>query len=201
MQLCQVVFNEVEGMLAENLTEAKIASILEQDICPRLPSVAKTMCMLLADKFLPFVIARLEAHVLPGDACTEFQLCSAVPQPHTDPEPVQILNIDLDLPPIQRFVDVCGDPAYTSDIQEAVNWLKSWIPLDVWDRIEQMGADIGNYLPYPFADEITGCSQSCGMPLGDLMLLNIAYELTDACMISHLASIPLRPSHHQARVL
>lgn len=186
-QLCEVVFNEVEGLLAENLTESAIASELQQNVCPRLPSIAKDMCFLLSDHFLPYIISKLETHIIPGEACTELKLCDSVPTPHVDPDPVNTFIVDLDLPPTEHFASVCSQPQYVGNVQEALTWLKSWLPLDALTKLQEMGQDIASYLPYPFADEITGCAAGLGIPAGDLLVLNVAYELTDSCIVEFVS--------------
>jgi acid ceramidase len=97
--------------------------------------------------------------------------------------PIKWYTIDLDQPADQRWNEVATD--YSDKIRELIGVIKNftvpffqdklidWIDnnLDLWD----------NRLPEPYASELRGMARVTGVPLGEIVLYNIFYEIFTVC--------------------
>ncbi|KJE89524.1 naaa protein [Capsaspora owczarzaki ATCC 30864] len=103
----------------------------------------------------------------------------ALAQQHDFP-PEQVI-VNLDLPPKQRWTQVATK--YSAQIQATVNFLKQLIPMHdlVLPVANVIGADIDNYLPMPYSDEIRGVAEAARITLGEAVLCNIIYDITSFC--------------------
>lgn len=88
-------------------------------------------------------------------------------------------NIDLDLPPDQRWLNVTQKYAkYTADI---VAGIRSKIPPFVLPLAEKLALYLDDHFPAPFPGELAGVSQGLNISLADAILLNIFYDLSAFC--------------------
>jgi len=103
--------------------------------------------------------------------------------PPTVTTPVPWYTIDLDDPPEKRWTKVATD--YSTRIQTLINVIKevvgglfgpgllNWVDLNMgaWDK----------KLPEPYATEIASIANITGLPLGEVVLYNIFYEVFTVC--------------------
>ena len=55
------------------------------------------------------------------------------------------------------------------------------IPTELVTIADKIGADLKSYIPSPFSDELIGLAAHSGIPLPELVLANLVYELTAFC--------------------
>ena len=55
---------------------------------------------------------------------------------------------------------------------------RKYIPDELIPLAEKIGADIDQYLHAPYAGEMRGIAKALNISLGDVVLLNIIYDLT-----------------------
>jgi len=175
--LCGIVVNEIAGFIIENLTISEIEDILKKDLCQNL-GVVKAICDALVDA-LPIVIGGLENQWSVSVVCVDLKFC-AVPFPvYTDPVPVPKYVINLDLPPRQRWVDICSVPTYKQMAQYLYQIITTILP---GQDIQLIGQELNDYyFPTEFGQEIRGCADQMNIPYGWVALFNLGYEITDAC--------------------
>ncbi|XP_029114745.1 acid ceramidase [Scleropages formosus] len=93
-------------------------------------------------------------------------------------------TVNLDLPPAKRWTDVMSDKKddLLGMIQVVRDLANAFVPsgklLDIVDRDLPLLLDT---LPFPFNEEIRGISAASGVPLGEVLLFNIFYEVFTAC--------------------
>jgi len=176
--LCGIVVNEIAGFLIENLTITEIEQLLKMDLCDNL-GMGKFICDGLVEA-LPIILEGLENQWSVSVVCVDLKFCD-VPFPvHADPLPAPKYIIDLDLPPLQRWVEICSVPTYKEMGQYLYQLIKTILP-DSSD-FELLGKEINDYyLPTEFAQEIRGCASQMNVPYGWVTLFNLGYELTDSC--------------------
>jgi len=106
-------------------------------------------------------------------------------------------TIDLDTPPIDRWTQVAT--AYQAEIAEMIDVIKNltkpffhgklinWVDthMNSWD----------NKLPQPYSDEIKGIANAVNLPLGEMVLYNIFYEIFTVCT-SIVAQDPTGKLYH-----
>eukprot|EP01124_Arcella_intermedia_P006616 TRINITY_DN1392_c0_g1_i1.p1 TRINITY_DN1392_c0_g1~~TRINITY_DN1392_c0_g1_i1.p1 ORF type:complete len:475 (-),score=69.11 TRINITY_DN1392_c0_g1_i1:20-1444(-) len=177
--LCGIVVNEIAGFLIENRTINEIESYLQQQICDKLGAVGP-ICDALVDA-LPLIISGFENQWSVSVVCVDLQLCN-IPFPnHTDPNPAPKATINLDLPPAQRWADLCATPTYQQNGQYLYAVVRAILP-DQGRVLEDIGESINdNYFPSEYGQEIKGCAAKMGIPYGWLALFNLGYEVSDAC--------------------
>jgi hypothetical protein len=169
--------NEIAGFVIENRSIAEIEQILKADICDHLGAFG-TVCDLLVDS-LPIILEGLDNQWSVSAVCVDLKLCSVPFNPYPDPQPLPVYTINLDLPPNQRWTQICSLPL----IVENANYLyKTFTTLLPGDVLLDVGEDIcDHYFPPEYAQEIMGCAKAMGIPYGYLALFNLGYEVTDAC--------------------
>ncbi|KAJ8335926.1 hypothetical protein SKAU_G00392680 [Synaphobranchus kaupii] len=93
-------------------------------------------------------------------------------------------TVDLDLPPSKRWTGVISDKKadLVTMIQAIKDLADSFVPsgklIELVDRDLPL---IVNTLPYPFNEEIKGIAKDSGVPLGEVILFNIFYEVFTVC--------------------
>ncbi|XP_049577214.1 acid ceramidase [Syngnathus scovelli] len=93
-------------------------------------------------------------------------------------------TVDLDLPPQDRWTAMITDKkAELVSMIEAVRDLaNAFVPdgklIELMDLTLPLVADT---LPYPFGDEMKGIAAASGVPLGEIVLFNIFYEVFTVC--------------------
>ncbi|XP_008316042.1 acid ceramidase [Cynoglossus semilaevis] len=99
-------------------------------------------------------------------------------------ETVSWYTVDLDLPPSSRWKEVISDKKV--DIQNMIQAIRdlasAFVPsgrlIELVDITLPLMADT---LPNPFREEIKGIATESGVPLGEIVLFNIFYEVFTVC--------------------
>ena len=83
-------------------------------------------------------------------------------------------TLDLDLPSEERWNHIAKD--FVKDVPAMLDYLNKYLP--VWARplVEKIGEDVEPYFK-DFGDEIIGLSKALGAPMGDLVALNLVYQI------------------------
>ncbi|XP_062510998.1 N-acylethanolamine-hydrolyzing acid amidase-like [Corticium candelabrum] len=87
--------------------------------------------------------------------------------------------VDLDMDPEKRWEHVVKD--YTALVPSLKNAILHFIPEDLVGVAEYIGSALDTYLPQPYAAEMRGISSSFNISLGEVVLLNIAYDFSAFC--------------------
>lgn len=95
---------------------------------------------------------------------------------------VQWYTINLDQPPYERWQKLISNKKAPLKelVQHIKNLAKSISPKLVEIVDNKLPLLIGN-LPCPFGEEIKGVADAAGIPLGEIMLFNIFYEVFSVC--------------------
>lgn len=93
------------------------------------------------------------------------------------PTPVKRFSVNLDLPPENRWNEIAI--LYKDNIQTMWTFVEKRIPKDAVPLLEELAADLDNYLPY--AGELKGLARSANMSLGAIVMANILYDVTAFC--------------------
>lgn len=91
-------------------------------------------------------------------------------QPHALP----VVSLDLDLPPLDRWIKVATP--YKSQAQEVVAYLKANVPAWALPLLEKIGKDIYTYFG-DYGEEMSGLAHTLGLKLGDVVLVNLVMQL------------------------
>uniref|UniRef100_A0A674BT86 Acid ceramidase n=1 Tax=Salmo trutta TaxID=8032 RepID=A0A674BT86_SALTR len=91
-------------------------------------------------------------------------------------------TIDLDLPPSERWKLIITDKKAEVRVLHVLDLANAFVPsgklIDLVDKDLPLIVDT---LPYPFNEEIKGIATSSGVPLGEVVLYNIFYEIFTVC--------------------
>ncbi|KAI6659921.1 hypothetical protein LOD99_14261 [Oopsacas minuta] len=90
-------------------------------------------------------------------------------------------SINLDLNPPERWKKVGQDYAnilknFKQDILEHYH-----IPKELVNIADKIGSDLDKYIPTPFSGEMIGLADTSNIPLSEIVLANLLYELTAFC--------------------
>jgi hypothetical protein len=171
------VVNEVAGFIIENKSIDEIETLIKNDVCAALGG-GKDICDTLVS-FLPLVLQGLENQWSVSAVCVDLDLCSVPFVPHDDPYPMPKYTINLDLPPSQRWTQICSVPQFKEMAGYLYKTITTLLPGTV---LEELGQEINDhYFPADYAQEIVGCASQLGIPYGWLALFNLGYEVSDAC--------------------
>ncbi len=91
--------------------------------------------------------------------------------------PTEIVN--LDLPPSDRWKAI--GIKYKEDIQAGMETIMSFVPDFLVDLIDEIGKTLESLLPPPYREELLGLAAATDIHVGELFLLNIAYDITAHC--------------------
>jgi len=178
--LCGIVVNEVQGFVAENISLEFIENEIDANFCNLMSGELSQICdSLVAD--LPSLVESIENSESVSVICVNYGYCTAPFSEPTDPQDVPVKQINLDLPPNQRWTEVCSDPKFQNITKYLVNTVNSLLS-DNGVYLDELGRLLNDwYFPTELAQEIQGCAQSLGLSYGWVTLLNIGYEVSDAC--------------------
>jgi acid ceramidase len=178
--LCGIAVNEVEGFVAENLTEQEIITTIQTNICDSMSGPAQVACnSLVAD--IPEIITRIENLESVDVICVETGYCDKPFNHHSDPGYIPQYTINMDLPPVQRWTAICSNSTYQQIAQYLVNTAKSLLP-NGGRILTEIGRALNDYYyPSTYAAELRGCADVIGVDYGWLALFQIGYEVSDAC--------------------
>lgn len=87
--------------------------------------------------------------------------------------------VDLDAPAPQRWAHIVQPRKHF--FAPLLAFLAKEIPASVRPLIDELMADLDDYLPAPYPDELRGISTAANVSLGDVVLMNLFYELNSAC--------------------
>ncbi|CAM4498254.1 hypothetical protein PO909_014974 [Leuciscus waleckii] len=93
-------------------------------------------------------------------------------------------TVDLDLPPSKRWTDVITDKKkdMASMIQAIRDLADAFVPSGkLIQLVDKELPLMVNTLPYPFNEELRGIASVSGVPLGEVVLFNIFYEVFTVC--------------------
>ncbi|KHJ84200.1 acid ceramidase family protein, partial [Oesophagostomum dentatum] len=91
-------------------------------------------------------------------------------------------NIDLDLPPKQRWTQVSKQ--YSQQIKDLIGVLIDLITPIFPNALEWVDTVFGNLeekLPQPYRDEMMSIADDTGIPVGQIVIYNIFYEIFTVC--------------------
>ncbi|GMS94288.1 hypothetical protein PENTCL1PPCAC_16463 [Pristionchus entomophagus] len=95
---------------------------------------------------------------------------------------VKWYDIDLDGPAFAPFVEIARD--YSDSMKAMIQVLKDLI-LPVYtkavDVIDAFFGAMHQLIPQPYQDEIASIAEASGIPLGQIVMYNLIYEVTSAC--------------------
>ena len=71
--------------------------------------------------------------------------------------------------------------SYKAPIAAIVNFVKALLPPGVFDALEKLMGALDDRLGPTYADELRGIANATGLPLGDIVIMNLYYELDSGC--------------------
>lgn len=114
--------------------------------------------------------------------------------------PPQTFQVNLDLPPVQRWQAIANTTVYWGNIwrlhsalatctcfwsrshtRAPPDTLQAVLSQTVLGVMESAAVVVYNRFPQPYKAEIDGIAQVTGVPLGSIVLLNMFYELSNHC--------------------
>lgn len=173
--LCDYFVNIVEGWANENASEAIIEKEV-QAVCALLPQSWQATCDLIIP-VIPYIVSSTVKGYPPAKVCMDINLCHSTIPPRPDLTPMPVHYVNLDLPPVQRWVHICANPTYKNIADGLYSYLNN-LPNRGHD-IEALGTAALNLFPSEYAQEIIGCAGAFNISRGILALMNLAYELSD----------------------
>ncbi|XP_028401379.1 acid ceramidase-like [Dendronephthya gigantea] len=110
-------------------------------------------------------------------------VCNHQSYPPPDKDKVDTVVIDLDLEPEERWKDITlkKKPEILALAKEIKNFTSFIFDGKLFDYVDKFLPILMRSLPDPYGREIKGISSATGIPLGEILLFNIFYELTVAC--------------------
>lgn len=91
-------------------------------------------------------------------------------------------TVDLDADPYTRFNEISS--IYKQNIHDLIGVLKDLIlPFfpDALTLVDSFFGDAAKHLPSPYREELNGIADTTGVPLGEIVLYNIFYEIFTVC--------------------
>ena len=92
------------------------------------------------------------------------------------PAPVEVIDLDKD--PKDRWKEI--GTKYKTELKQAMEEVKTMLGEKI-RLAEIFGNELDSLLPPPYADELRGLAEAADIYVGDLFLLNIAYDVTAHC--------------------
>lgn len=91
------------------------------------------------------------------------------------PVAVPRFTFDLDLPAENRWTKIAAQ--YKTQIPAVLAYLHGYLPKWAIPVVETIGANIDPYFPKEYADEMRGAAKDLGIKLGDVVMMNLVYQL------------------------
>ncbi|GMT27179.1 hypothetical protein PFISCL1PPCAC_18476 [Pristionchus fissidentatus] len=93
-------------------------------------------------------------------------------------------DVDLDKPPSERWTEIAT--IYKDNIHALIKVITDLVvpifpDVDVLGLINEVFGEMNKMIPQPYQDEITSISVAAEMPLGEVVLYNIFYEIFTVC--------------------
>jgi hypothetical protein len=95
------------------------------------------------------------------------------------PLDIPSFSIDLDLDPIDRWSNII--PNFAQPMREFNDKIHAEIPQVYIDVAEIIASRLDNHIPQPYHDELYSIAHAISMPLADIVLINLVYELRTYC--------------------
>jgi len=96
---------------------------------------------------------------------------------------VSLYVVDLDKNPAERWSEI--SKIYAAKIRDLVGSAKQFIAAflgdTLVDQLEKILGQLVNKFPQPYADELRGIAADTQLPLGDILLYNMFYEVDTVC--------------------
>ena len=70
---------------------------------------------------------------------------------------------------------------YKTDLKQAVKEINATVPGFVIALVDTFGSELDSLLPPPYGDELRGLAEVTEIPVGELFLFNLAYDITAHC--------------------
>jgi len=103
------------------------------------------------------------------------------PPPKNTTVPTYVVNLDKE--PAERWQEIAR--IYTPQIRDLVETVKEFISAffgeKVVDFLVKYLSKLDDKLPQPYADELRGIANETNVPLGEIVLYNIFYEIFTVC--------------------
>jgi len=173
---CDAAMNAIQGWIAENISQQEFIDELNI-FCAPLPSQVKYVCNLI-EQNLPMIVKNFNSIWTVSVVCVDLGLCDKPFDTHTDPVELPTYVINLDLPPRQRWKEICSVPKFVNNTQYLYQTVMGLIKGTV---MEIIGETLLYFYPYEYAEEIKGCAEALKIPEGFIALANLGYEVTDDC--------------------
>ena len=88
-------------------------------------------------------------------------------------------SIDLDLDPLDRWTSLI--PSFAEPMRQFNDEIRSFIPQAYIDVAELIAAQLDKHIAQPYHDEFYSIARAIDMPLADIVLINLVYELRTYC--------------------
>ncbi|XP_013386217.1 acid ceramidase [Lingula anatina] len=122
------------------------------------------------------------------------------PPPQTAEYQVPKYVVNLDLPAADRWTHIVKERAKSivnllQKFKDFVKALDAKLAEKIFDYVDHNLGNLTNTLPQPYADEIKGIAKATEIPLGEVLLYNIFYEIFTVCT-SIVAEDPAGKLYH-----
>lgn len=99
---------------------------------------------------------------------------------HTDqPLDIPTFSIDLDRHPLDRWTDII--PHFIEPMQQFNVEIRAQLPQAYIDIAEIIAQRLDKHVPQPYHDELYSIARAISMPIADILLVNLVYELRSFC--------------------
>jgi hypothetical protein len=99
---------------------------------------------------------------------------------HSDiPLDIPSYSIDLDLNPLDRWTNII--PNFAEPMRQFNDDIRKQIPKAYIEVAEIIATRLDKHIPQPYHDEFYSIAQAISMPLADIVLINLVYELNTYC--------------------
>lgn len=92
------------------------------------------------------------------------------------PQTVKRFELDLDLPPEHRWMQIYSDPLFMNASRDVKDYFASNIPGWTLPLLEKIAADLRGHF-HEYGDEMKGIADALHMPIGTVVLVNLVYTL------------------------
>jgi acid ceramidase len=129
------------------------------------------------------VITLIESVPLPApftEHCIVGEKSLYPPPPNTT---VPLYTVDLDQPPEQRWHEIASKYAekIKNLIQAGKDFITAFVGEEAVKTLENQLGKLDDKFPEPYASELRGIANSTNLPIGDIVLYNIFYEIFTVC--------------------
>lgn len=89
------------------------------------------------------------------------------------------LKLDLSMPPEHRFDHIV--PMFLEPVGVLIDGFKAKLPPLAFEALSIITSQFERFISQPYVDEMRGLARASGYPIGDIILLNVFYELVAGC--------------------